>query len=677
MVAPLIASILVTGLSGSVQSNLPQAPPTPVIPAETQAQKDARMAWWRKARFGMFIHWGLYAVPAGTWNGNTGYAEWIREEAHIPVGVYDKFMGQFNPVKFDAKVWAKLAHDAGMRYLVITSKHHDGFNMFDSKYTNFKVTNSAWHHDPMKDLAKAVRAQGMTFCMYHSIMDWNYPDYLPRRSWEAADRPVDGADYNRFVQYLRNDVQQILTDYKPLGVVWFDGNWEGTWTDKLGKELYALCRTVNPHTIINNRVGKGDVGDYSTPEQEIPATGLPGVYWETCMTMNDHWGYNSHDHNYKSVKTIVRNLVNIVSKGGNYLLNIGPRADGTFPPEAVNRLKGIGAWMNVNHESIYDTSASIFDQLPWGRCSVRSGSRRSELYLHIFDWPADGKLLVPGIGNSILSAKILGHGAVQALRSGPNVVVTLPGGAHNEIDTVVKLEVSGKPVVFVSPKIDVTSPGFVSALDVPVTVPGGLTARYTLDGSPVTASSLAYSERIHIERPTTLSVAGFYKGKLVTETVSRSFKQLAPWPAADATPAEPGLDVQEFLGNYNSVRDFGAGTPTRTLTARRIELDPTWPKPPEYIGRTYTGTITAPSTELYKFVLRSDDGSGMWIDGKLVVNNDGLHGAEDATGYAPLAKGPHALKVAWFNKTGDAALNLRWAAGQASLTEVPLRAYHH
>jgi alpha-L-fucosidase len=428
----------------------PQAPATPTIPAETKEQKDARMAWWRKARFGMFIHWGLYAIPAGEWNGKTEYGEWIRESAHIPIETYNKFQQQFNPVKFNAKEWAKMAHDAGMQYLVITSKHHDGFNMFDSKYTDFKVTNTPFHRDPIRELSTAVRAEGLKFCLYHSIMDWHHPDYLPRRSWEVADRPEAGADYSRFVQYLRNDVQQILTDYGHLGVIWFDGEWEGTWHEPYGSELYALCRTVDPKVIVNNRVGHARdraLGDYSTPEQTIPPTGLPGVDWETCMTMNGNWGYNSHDHNYKSVKVLIQDLVDIASKGGNLLLNVGPRADGTFPPEAIEHLKGLGAWMKVNHDSIYDTTASVFESLPWGRCTVRVNSKVSKLFLHVFDWPTDGKLVVPGLGNKVKGARVLGGGKVTVDRTGSSLVLSVPSQPIDANDTVVELDVLGTPQV--------------------------------------------------------------------------------------------------------------------------------------------------------------------------------------------------------------------------------------
>ncbi len=630
----------------------PQAPPTPFPPHETKAQKAARLGWWNKSRFGMFIHWGLYAVPAGAWNGQTNYAEWIREEAHIPVKTYEKFVPQFNPVKFDAKKWAKMAHDAGMQYMVITSKHHDGFNMFDSKYTDFKVTNSAWHHDPMKDLSKAVRGEGMKFCFYHSIMDWHYPDYLPRRSWEVKDRPADGADYKKFVQYLRNDVQQLLTDYGPIGVMWFDGQWESTWKQPLGTELYALCRKVQPNVIVNNRVGPdgSGVGDYSTPEQTIPATGLPGVDWETCMTMNDHWGYNKADLHYKTVKALVRDLADIASKGGNFLLNIGPEADGTFPPLAIDRLKGIGAWMRINHDAIYDTTASVFDSLPFGRCTVREGSKRTQLFLHVFDWPADGKLVVPGIGNQVLRARLLGGSTLTVQRTGTSITISVPKAQPNSIDTVVELDVAGKPTVFKTPVIDLTAPGFVGSIDVPIKVPANLQVRYTLHGSAVTGDSPLYTAPIHIDQPSAITAVGFYNGKPVTAAAKLTLNALDVWPALDTAGNEPGLDVQEFHGDYNVVADFINGTADRSLTAKRISLDPSWTTPPEHIGRIYSGRIDVPASSLYKFILTSDDGAQLWIDGKLVADDDGTHAPKDAIGFAPLAKGSHTIKVAWFNK---------------------------
>ncbi|TFH34384.1 MAG: alpha-L-fucosidase, partial [Bacteroidia bacterium] len=324
---------------------------------------DDRLDWWREARFGMFIHWGLYSVPAGEWDGETNHAEWIRTTAQIPLETYDRFIGEFNPVNFNADEWVAIAADAGMKYIVITSKHHDGFCLFDSGYTDFDVMSTPFKRDIMSELSEACRKRGIEICWYHSIMDWHHPDYLPRRQWET-DRPAEGADFNRYIDYMKGQLAELLTNYGEIGVLWFDGEWESTWTHEMGQDLYGYVRGLQENIIINNRVDKGRAGmqgltiegeykgDFGTPEQEIPAKGLPGIDWESCMTMNDHWGYNSYDNNWKSATDLIRKLSDIASKGGNFLLNVGPEPDGTFPDQSVMLLKEIGDWMDVYSESI-------------------------------------------------------------------------------------------------------------------------------------------------------------------------------------------------------------------------------------------------------------------------------------------------------------------------------------
>jgi len=210
---------------------------------ESKADRDRRMQWWREARFGMFIHWGLYAIPAGEWKGQTNHAEWIRHTARIPIDVYDQFVKQFNPVKFNADQWVSIAKNAGMRYIVITSKHHDGFCLFDSKHTDYDVMSTPFGRDVLKELADACRRQGIRICWYHSIMDWHHPDYLPRRDWEK-NRSSAGADFDRYVTYMKNQLRELVTNYGPIGVLWFDGEWEATWTHERGLDLYNYVRRV-------------------------------------------------------------------------------------------------------------------------------------------------------------------------------------------------------------------------------------------------------------------------------------------------------------------------------------------------------------------------------------------------------------------------------------------------
>jgi alpha-L-fucosidase len=423
-----------------------------VVPAS--AGRDARMDWWRQARFGMFIHWGLYAVPAGEWQGRTDFGEWIRNNAKIPIDVYDQFRARFNPTAYDADAWVRMARSAGMKYIVITTKHHDGFALFDSKQGDFTVAATPFRRDIVKELVQACRRQGVRIGFYHSIMDWHHPDYLPRRDWEK-DRPATGADFERYVVYMKAQLRELLTNYGPIDILWFDGQWESTWTASHGRDLYAYVRSLQPGIVINNRVG-GKSGDFGTPEQEIPATGQPGLDWETCMTMNGNWGYNRADKNFKPASVLVRNLVDIASKGGNFLLNVGPDAEGRFPAESVERLAAIGQWMNRHGESIYGTEASPFASLPWGRSTRKSlPGNVTRLYLHVFDWPADGRLVVGGLLNQPRHAFVLGEAGERALpveRRPDGVAVSLPAKPPDTIDSVVVLDIEGPPNVTKSSK---------------------------------------------------------------------------------------------------------------------------------------------------------------------------------------------------------------------------------
>ncbi len=423
----------------------------PVAPFLHASPPDPRLDWWREARFGIFIHWGLYSVLAGEWGGRTDYAEWIRNNAHIPLKEYDKLVGRFNPVRFDADRWIAAAKDAGAHYVTITTKHHDGFCLFDSRQTDFCIRSTPFRRDIMREIAGACRRQGLISCWYHSIMDWHHPDYLPRRDWEAETRPVDGARFSRYVEYLHRQVAELLRSYGEIGVMWFDGNWEGTWTHEMGLALYRHCRSLQPAVIVNNRIEgwspmpvTDKLGDFGTPEQRIPDMGLPGVDWESCITMNDNWGYNRNDHHFKPVPQLIGLLVETASKGGNLLLNVGPRPDGTFPEESVEGLKGIGRWMAVNGEAIYGTTASVFKDAPF-----RSTTKGNHLYLFLEKWP-EGSLLLPGLRTPVRQARLLGDSGrpIAAAAADSGVHLTLAGADPEAIWPVVALELEGEPRFF-------------------------------------------------------------------------------------------------------------------------------------------------------------------------------------------------------------------------------------
>lgn len=670
----------------------PEEIATPVsrtqVANQARRDKDARMKWWREARFGMFIHWGLYAIPAGEWKGQTNHAEWIRETAQIPLSEYRKFLDQFNPVRFDARQWARLAKEAGMKYVVITSKHHDGFALFDSAVSDFDVMATPFKRDILKELSEAVRGEGLQMCWYHSIMDWYHPDYLPRRSWEH-DRPATGADFDRYVAYLRSQVTELLTHYGPIGVMWFDGEWESTWNHAYGQALYDLCLRLQPNVIVNNRVdvGRGGMagltregefaGDFGTPEQEVPATGIPGVDWESCITTNNHWGYNKADKNYKSTAEIIHLLCDVVSKGGNLLLNVGPMANGEFPPEQIQRLQEVGAWMKVNGASIYGTTASPFRRLPWGTCTQKSNGKRTILYFHVFDWPTDGALVVPGLGNEVVSAQILG--SAQRLTTARDEANVRIGGLPKDATSlcpVVALTIEGAPIVYETPEIVAESSEFVRKLAVRVESSSPqLEIRYTLDGREPTRTSTLYRGPITLTSTATLKARAFHRAKAVSATAMATFTKVAPAPATTAPNASPGLRVFFFDGNWNDLPDFATLNAVRSAILPNVSLadDPAR----EYCARVFEGYVEVPEDDYYRFALRSDDGSRLWVGGKLVVNNGGLHSPQERVGGIALAKGKHKVRVEWFNKTGGADLRLQWARLGRPWSDVPAESLSH
>lgn len=444
------------------------------------AEPDHRLDWWREARFGMFIHWGLYAIPAGEWDGKKvpGVGEWIMHNGHIPRDDYATLVPQFNPVKFNADEWARIAKDAGMKYLVITTKHHDGFCMFDSKFTEYDVMATPFKRDIMREISDACRKYDLKTGWYHSIWDWHHPD-------------ASGPTFDEYAKVLEKQVDELLANYGPIDIMWFDGEWIPEWTEERGRDLYEHIRKVAPAVIINNRVGKGrggmaglhdpsqNVGDFGTPEQEIPGQGIPGYDWETCMTMNDTWGFRKDDHNWKSARTLVRNLIDTASKGGNFLLNVGPTAEGLIPSESVDRLHEVGQWLSVNGESIYGTSAGPFKRLEWGRCT----SRGDRLYLHVFDWPSDHRLVVPGLLNDVISATIVGDSSGAPLhtsRRNESVLIDLPARPINDIATVIALNIVGQSRVVAIP-LRQSDDGSIALRAVDANVIG-FTARYESGG---------------------------------------------------------------------------------------------------------------------------------------------------------------------------------------------------
>ncbi len=452
------SKILLAALFASISPRATAAEPA----QETPEQRDARMTWWRDAKFGMFIHWGLYAVPAGVYQDKpiNGIGEWIMKNAMIPVETYAKYADGFNPTQFDARKWVKMAKDAGMKYIVITSKHHDGFAMFHSKASPYNIFDATpFKRDPLKELAAACKEQDMKLGFYYSqCQDWHHPG-----GGVSGDKHWDPAQEGSFDDYLDKvaipQVKEILTNYGPVSVLWWDTPNKMMTPERCAKLAEVL--KLQPQIIYNNRLGGGYKGDTETPEQHIPATGFPGRDWESCMTMNDTWGYKSADQKWKSPETLLRNLIDIASKGGNYLLNVGPTAEGVIPAPSVERLAEVGRWMKVNGEAVYGTKATPFGREFGKAIKGRSGygsevsvsssnswrctTKPGKLYVHLFEWPT-GKFTINQVDAKVTKAWLLADPDKKPLSFTyqDNVLsVSLPADAPDKIASVLVLDIEG------------------------------------------------------------------------------------------------------------------------------------------------------------------------------------------------------------------------------------------
>lgn len=418
-------------------------PPYPVmVREETPSAHAARMKWFHDARFGLFIHWGVYAVPGGIWKGQPAGAEWIMNTARIPVAEYRPLARQFTAAKYDPVALAALAEEAGVKYVVLTAKHHDGFALYDSAVSDWNaVKSSAAGRDLIQPLADAVRARGLKFGLYYSqSQDWinrgggtgNKP------AWDEAQKQGDFDEYLATIAVPQ--VREIMQKYHPA-YLFFDT--EYSITPERARPFFDLT-CEDPDLIVNNRLGGGFLGDTGTPEQKIFTDPL-GRQFEVCMTINRSWGYNSADLRWKSVRELIRNLSDITSKGGNYLLNVGPDAEGVIPAPEVERLQAMGRWLKVNGDAIYGTEAGPYARSPgWGRVTQRFGPDDSTtFYLHVWDWPAGGKILVTGVPVAPSSGRLLANGtAVSSVLTPAGLVVTLPGPAPDPDVSVVALEFS-------------------------------------------------------------------------------------------------------------------------------------------------------------------------------------------------------------------------------------------
>lgn len=451
---------------------------------ETAEQKAKRLAWWKEARFGMFIHWGLYAKLGGEYQGpgdteprrTDWIGEWAMNSLRIPVKEYKALAADWNPQNWDADAIARLAKRAGMKYVVITTKHHDGFAIYDSNVSDWNIHDATpLGRDPIAELADACHRHGLKLGFYYSHnQDWCHPggDAWGLAEWEkpflpgctpppdmkgwASGSHWDEAQLGDYDRYLKTislpQVEEILTKYGPIDIVWFD-------TPRIKRQAATreqmqpfldLVEKHQPQALINNRLGGGIEGDYQTPEQEIPDTGLD-YEWETCMTMNESWGYKSFDHDWKPPAEIIRMLVEIVSKGGNFLFNIGPDGMGNIPAPSVSRLLTIGEWMDMNGEAVYGCGPSLLDGLPDGIRSSTKTDADGKTRIHLFlpNWPANGKLEIPGLSGKLTACSVLGSDAQPKARLADEglVIEGLPQKPPHELMSVVTLAFDARPTV--------------------------------------------------------------------------------------------------------------------------------------------------------------------------------------------------------------------------------------
>lgn len=382
-------------------------------------ERAGRTKWFLKDRFGMFIHWGLYSIPAR--------GEWIRNAERLSNEDYQQYFEEFNPENFDPTVWAKAAKKAGMKYAVLTAKHHDGFCLFDSKLTDYKSTNTKQGRDFVREFLEAFRAEGLKVGLYYSLLDWHHEDYPAYGDIHHPMRDNEGykgrnENFDNYIEYMHGQVKELLTNYGKLDIMWFDfsyGNMSGeTWK---ATKLIKMIREIQPHIIVDNRLeasgeNEGSIkrsnpsiysGDFASPEQIIPALGVVdeqgySLPWEACITLNNHWGYCQNDHTYKSSKVIVRKLVECVSKNGNLLLNVGPNAKGEIPEESLKILEEVGKWMEANHESIYCCGKSELPKPEWGRYTQNG----KKIYAHIFE-ESIGAINLKDLGGKIKKLRLL------------------------------------------------------------------------------------------------------------------------------------------------------------------------------------------------------------------------------------------------------------------------------
>jgi len=407
----------------------------------TPANLEARR-WFQDAKFGLFVHWGVYSTLAD--------GEWVMHQRRINVPDYEKLPGLFNPTQFDPAEWVALAKAAGMKYITITSKHHDGFAMFDSKVSDYDIVDrTPYRRDVLKLLADECRKQGIKLFFYHSHLDWHHPDYYPRGRTGGDARRPDNGDWNRYLDYMDGQIRELLTQYGDVGGIWFDGWWDKPEADWRLEKTYRLIHELQPAALIGNNHHRlpfpGE--DFQMFEKDLPGKNTAGfnadseiglLPLETCETINNSWGFNLNDSRHKSTRDLVHYLVRAAGYGANFLLNVGPLPNGRIQPEHATRLQEMGQWLGRNGESIYGTRGGPVPPRPWGVTTQKGNT----VYVHLLDWE-DEAIALPALGGKIASARLLAGGAPVSVREeAGTVLLRMPKAGRDALDTVVAVELA-------------------------------------------------------------------------------------------------------------------------------------------------------------------------------------------------------------------------------------------
>jgi alpha-L-fucosidase len=541
-----------------------------VVMEQRPARTDAAMEKWRDDRFGQMIHWGIYSVPGGFYNGKKiDYAaEWIKVAGKIPTDVYNDYVKQFDPKNYDPKQWASLFKAEGVKYVVITTKHHDGFCLWPSKYTKFSIASTPYKKDLLKPLADAVRAEGIDMGFYYSIIDWNNPDYRA-----TVKNPDDEKAYQRYLTFMKAQLTELLTEFGDIKVLWFDGRWDPSYKNspQIGKDLEAYLRKLKPGLVINSRVRAYDsIADYESGyERKLPTT-APKTDWESCMTIPPlTWGYHSDPGYMKSPREIVEMLVKCASMNGNFLLNLGPKPDGTIRSEETERMAAIGKWMAINGEGIYGTR-SVDLTLPSGVYATKKGNRT---YLQVFEWPKDGTLKVAGLGASHAALLSDPKNALPVTRGADgSLKITLPASAPDAIASTLVLETgtvqtSADPLDSALATITAYSP-----TGKPITDTSIVEARETLKRAVAEPEKLSATIRAHLDQ----LLAERKDRLIVTRTTPISENDPLLWVLVNyqsrllqATPADK-------VTAYPGATDFPGTVPPNTPTVTKtLTIDAT------------------------------------------------------------------------------------------------------